>query len=81
MRELRQPLRVEGGSVVYSHMPELVFRAGNEYRRFETVRTDYPGMNVDSVKFGENNWHAWLMQDESRVEKDYNFDITQHGRF
>ena len=62
-------------------MPELVFRAGNEYRRFETVRTDYPGMNVDSVKFGENNWHAWLMQDESRVEKDYNFDITQHGRF
>lgn len=81
MRELRHPLRVEGGCVVYSHMPELVFRAGNEYRRFETVRTDYPGMNVDSVKFGENNWHAWLMQDESRVEKDYNFDITQHGRF
>ncbi len=80
-REIPHPVRVEGSKVVYSHIPALIFNAGNEYRRFETVRVDYPGMHVDSVKFEENNWHAWLMQDESRVEKDYMFDSTQHGRF
>lgn len=81
MRILSHPLRVDGSGIVYAHDPALIFNAGNEYRRFETVRVDYEGMHVDSVKFGGSNWQAWLMQDDSRVEKDYVYDSTQHGRF
>lgn len=80
-RTIAHPLRVEGDKIVYSHLPDLIFRAGNEYRRFETVRADYAGMHADSVKFGGSNWHSWLTPDESRVDKDYTYDSTQHGRF
>lgn len=80
-RTLSHPIRVEKNNVVFEHIPQLIFDAGNEYRRFETVRTDYPGMNVDSVKFKNGIWHAWLKKDVSRSHKNYTYDSTQHGRF
>lgn len=80
-RLLSHPMRVAGSTVTFEHAPELVFEAGNEYRRFETVRTDYPGMHVDSVKFLNGMWHAWLQPDYSRNDRNYTYDSTQHGRF
>lgn len=78
---LTHPTRTDGRSVIYEHQPQLVFDAGNEYRRFETVRTDYPGMGVDSVSFEGTNWHAWLQTDRMRAGHEYTYDVTQHGRF
>ncbi|MCH5222860.1 MAG: DUF5103 domain-containing protein [Muribaculaceae bacterium] len=81
LRRVEHPMRVEGSKVDYEHIQDLIFEAGNEYRRFETVRADYPGMRVDSVKFIDDMWHAWLVPDQSRVESNYIYDSTQHGRF
>ena len=81
MRQVSHPMRVDGKKVIFEHDPALIFEASNEYRRFETVRTDYPGMHVDSVKFGGTNWHAYLKKDFPREDKDYLFDQTQKGRF
>lgn len=78
---INNPIRVLGNKVIFEHDPRLIFEAGNEYRRFETVRVDYPGMNVDSVKFIDDMWHAWIKPDISRREKEYTYDKTQHGRF
>ena len=78
---ISHPIRVERGNVVFEHDPALIFEAGNEYRRFETVRTDYPGMHVDSVEFINGIWHAWLKPDSSRIHSNYIYDQTQHGRF
>ena len=78
---LSHPMRVESNRIIYEHSPALVFEAGNEYRRFETVRADYPGMHVDSVKFINGMWHAWLQTDFSRRDREYAYDNTQHGRF
>lgn len=75
------PLRVVGTEAVYEHNPKLVFPAGNEYRRFETVRADMPGMHADSVAFIDRRWHSFLSPDEPRNEKPYYYDRTQHGRF
>lgn len=80
-KTISHPMRVTGGKAVFEHSPELIFEASNEYRRFETVRTDYPGMRVDSVKFMGDMWHAWVHPDESRVDRQYFYDKTQHGRF
>ncbi len=80
-RTMTHPLRVESQHAIFEHDPNLIFGASNEYRRFETVRIDYPGMHVDSVRFGGTNWHAYLGYDENRAEKDYSFDKTQNGRF
>lgn len=80
-RYITKPLRVTGASAVYEHIPELVFPAGNEYRRFETVSTGFPGMGADSVKYMGSNYHVWLCRDEGRALRGYEFDSTQRGRF
>ena len=81
MTSLRTPTRLEGKNIVYSHHPEMIFKAGNEFRRFETVRTNYNDMNVDSMRFLGNNYHAWLTPDRERASKEYSYDQTQQGRF
>ena len=75
------PMRVEGGRIIYEHLQELIFPASNEFRRFETVRVDYPGMGVDHVEFGGSNYHAWLKPDSERASHEYAYDQTQRGRF
>ena len=80
-RTITHPLRVEGSNVIFAHSPEMIFDSGNEFRRFETIRTNYPGMHVDSMRYGGSNYHAYLMHDIPRVWRDYKYDETQHGRF
>lgn len=78
---LRTPSRVEGKDLIYSHQLEMIFKAGNEFRRFETIRTNYNDMHVDSMRFLSRNYHAWLTPDTERASKQYSYDQTQQGRF
>lgn len=80
-RILYHPQRMEGDRVIYEHLPGLIFPSGNEYRRFETVRTTYPGMGIDSIAYEEPMYHAWLAMAESRADRSYLYDSTQRGRF
>lgn len=80
-RFIPAPQRLDGKRLVFDHAPALIFPGGNEYRRFETVRTDYAGMHTDSVYFDGNHWHAFLTPDFPRAASDYSYDRTQHGRF
>lgn len=80
-RKLYHPQRVEGSEIIYEHLPELIFPAGNEYRRFETVRADYPGMNIDSVRFYDGLYHAYVTEGSSRAGRGYLYDRTQRGRY
>lgn len=76
-----RPLRREGSMLVYEHRPELLFPAGNEYRRFETTRTDYTGLHIDRNAYENDGYSTWLKTDEGRAEQPYTFDRTQQGRF
>lgn len=78
---LCNPSRIEGKEIIYSHMRELIFKAGNEFRRFETIRTNYNDMHVDSMRFLSRNYHAWLTPDRERESKEYSYDQTQQGRY
>lgn len=75
------PSRVNGTKAVYEHQRELIFLAGNEYRRMETVQLTYPGMGVESIDFHHPYYHHLLATDTPRYAKNYAFDSTQHGRF
>ena len=75
------PMRADNGKFIYEHLWELIFPASNEYRRFETVREDYPGMGIDHVGFEGRSYQAWLNIDEDRSEHEYSYDQTQQGRF
>ncbi len=78
---IAHPTRVAGTTLVYEHFPNLIFPAGNEYRRMEAVSTTYPGMGVDYISFEEPYYNVWLTTDMPRAATPYRFDNTQHGRF
>lgn len=75
------PLRVEPSKVTYAHNKNLIYPSGNEWRRFETVRADYPGMHTDSTRYKDGTYHAYLSVDDARVDKEHLYDRTQFGRF
>ena len=77
----RHPLRLSGSTLFYEHQMPLIFEAGNEYRRFETVSTSYPGMGVEDIQYFEPYYHFKLYTDEPRDEQPYVYDQTQHGQF
>ena len=76
-----RPLRMEPRRLIYEHSPGLIYPAGNEYRRFETVRTDYNGMHIEDSRFETDGYTAILKPDSERATRPYVFDSTQHGRF
>lgn len=78
---VRHPTRVSGNTAIYEHRKELIFPAGNEYRRMETVQQTYPGMGVEEIVFHEPYYHHILKTAEPRHSKPYYFDQTQHGRY
>lgn len=79
---LSKPLRMQGRNIsIYEHLSPLIFEAGNEYRRFETVSVHYPGMGVAEIEYHDPYYHFTLYTDEPRNELPYSYDQTQHGRF
>lgn len=80
-RSLQQPSATGENTLIFRHSTDLIFPAGNEYRRFESVSTGFPGMGADSVKNLDGGYHVWLKPDSERASRNYEFDRTQHGRF
>lgn len=78
---LTSPSAVKGHTAMYSHIPELIFDGGNEYRRMETISTSWPGMGVERIESGANGYTAYLHADEPRGNRRYEYDQTQAGRF
>jgi hypothetical protein len=75
------PTYITGNRVEYVHNQRLIFDAGNEYRRFEMVSTQYKGMGVDFLSHYDPYYHAVLERDYPRKTRTYSFDQTQHGRY
>lgn len=78
---IRRPVRMEANAVVYEHLPELSWKAGNEYRRFETVSTEYAGMHIDHVKASHQGYLFELERDRPRRDRQYSYDSTQAGAY
>lgn len=78
---IRNPQRIMGSEIIYEHIPQLIFNAGNEFRRFETVRANYPGMNIDSTRYIDDCYNAFLKIDQERASASYYYDQTQNGRY
>ena len=79
---LRQPLRMASRHVsVYEHQAPLIFAAGNEYRRMETVSVTSPSMGVASIGYAEPFYHMALYTDVPRDETMYLYDMSLHGGF
>ena len=78
---VEKPLRVSLNKAYYEHLTPLIFKAGNEYRRMETVSVTYPGMRVAEIGYREPYYHMVLEPDKLRSIGQYLYDQTQFGRF
>lgn len=63
----------------WTHNRALIFNAGNEYHKFETLATSHATMGVDHIAWDGSNYHAWLFEDEPRP--NYLYDEDANGAF
>ena len=61
------PTYVTGNEVEYVHNNNLIFDAGNEYRRFEIADPNSPGEGVEEVVYIEPYYNAVLYMDKPRL--------------
>ena len=74
-----QPTYVSPGQLQYVHNRNLIFEAGNEYRRFEITNVHYATQGVDYVRYFAPYYHATLFPDQAR--RNYSFDQDQNGKY
>lgn len=75
------PTYIGQNELVYEHNRDLIFEAGNEYRRFETVSVRYAGLGVERIRYYDPFYHVTLFPARSRAGGNYTYDQTQFGRF
>lgn len=78
---LSHPLRVSGRRLIFEHQPQLIFNAGNEYRRIETISNQIPGMGIDAIEWHAPYYNHYPTVDQSRTGTPYQYDQTLHGGF
>ena len=81
MRTGFQPYAITGKQIQYRHIKNLIFKAGNEYRRFEFLTHRTNGMGVERTGYYDPYYHVTLYRDMPRAKKSYQYDQDQNGRF
>jgi hypothetical protein len=76
-----QPLRITNDKIIYEFNRDLIFKAGNEYRRIEFLSNKYNGMGVQRIQYHRPFYHVDLFPDRLRSNKPYLYDQDQNGHF
>lgn len=76
-----KPTYVNPGKLIYEHNKDLIFEAGNEYRRFETSSYRYNGMNVEHIEYNRPGYTMYILKDVTRAGRGYSYDQDQNGRY
>ncbi len=74
-----KPTYTTPGRLEYTHNQDLIFPAGNEYRRFEVINMHYATQGVDRMSYFAPYFHATLLPDAPR--RNYSFDVDHDGRY
>lgn len=74
-----QPTYLQPGQMQFVHNRQLIFPAGNEYRRFEIFNMHYGYQDVEKMQYFDPYYHATLYTDQPRI--NYSYDEDQNGRF
>lgn len=74
-----KPSHLMNGQIKFANNRQLIFTAGNEYRRFEIINMYDYLQNVDKVNFHDPYFHASLLTDKKRI--NYSYDKDHNGRY
>ena len=80
-RDILLPSRMEASKAWYEHNRDLIFEAGNTFRRFEFIDRHYATFGVERLRYQEPYYHAELVTQQARSGSFYRYDQDQHGRY
>ncbi len=63
----------------WDHNKNLIFDAGNEYRKFEILSTDVASMGIDKIRWDGEEYHAYPYLSQPRP--NYIYDEDANGAF
>lgn len=74
-----KPDYVSAEGLQWSHQRDLVFPAGNVYRKFEMLDMNHTTMGLEELKWDGDHFHAFVFPDEPRMS--YVHDEAPQGSF
>ncbi len=74
-----KPQYIMSNGLKWDHNRELIFHAGNEYRKFELLDVSHPTFGIDHLDWDGSNYFAYLFPDEPRP--NYVYDEDADGAF
>lgn len=74
-----KPDYVSADGLQWLHCKQLIFPAGNVYRKFELLDLDHPTMGVDEIRWDGKQYHAFVVPDEPRPS--YVHDVSAQGSY
>lgn len=80
-RQITNPSLLGGNKIVYEHNRNLIFEAGNEYRRFELASSNYNGLRVDHIAYIRPYYNTYIAPDWARSDRTYSYDQDQNGKY
>lgn len=80
-REIKQPSMIEASSAIYEHNRDLIFNAGNNYRRFEFTDERYATQGIENLRYHAPYYYVNLLTDLPRNNSSYYYDQDQNGRY
>ncbi len=78
---ITQPMSAMSNQITFAHNRNMIFEAGNEFRRFEMVSNRYAGINISQIYYFEPYYQVILNTSYPRILSEYSYDQTQFGRF
>lgn len=74
-----RPSAVSQNGLEWKHRKELIFDAGNEYRKFEVLDPSHPTMGIDQISWDGEYYQAFPFVSEPRP--NYLYDEDANGSF
>ncbi len=74
-----EPNMITGRGLQWKHNRNLIFAAGNEYRKYEILALSHPTMGIDVINWDGHNYHAYPFIGEARP--NYIYDESAKGAF
>lgn len=75
-----KPTYINGSTLKYTNNPKLIFEGGNEFHVFDISSVYNAGRGVESVKYIDNKYSAFLLGDKLKpVTYEHSFDAN--GKF
>ena len=74
-----KPTILSGCGAEWQHSRELIFDAGNEYRKYEVLDVSHPTMGIDHIHWNGEGYEVYPFIDEPRPH--YLYDEDANGSF